>query len=1168
MLLVPLAAQAAPAPGWRLIGATGPTNLPPLNNEVQRLLVNAEGGSFALEFEGQATAPIASDATATELRSALEALPAIGSGNLETSGGPGDASANFPYFVRFAGVLAGTNVPPLVADSSGLTGAAHTASLTTKTEGGTPGEAELAAYATNVGAVASSGPVKIVVGPLPPGITAAMAPGANGTGWTCSPGAEPNSVECESSTSVPSGQTASTVILPLSVTAGAPASSRVKISVRGGGAPGLSEGLFSYEEPLTVSSQPAPPGVQSFWAGAFDEDGTPSTQAGGHPYLAGSGLLFNTKLSAAGNVIVSADARQVDVDLPPGFLGNPLVTKRCPQSALLPNRGPNLCNTESVVGVAKPVLQEFGTGVTFNPEGVYNDEPPFGYPAEFTFPLVEAAISTLASVRTDDDYGITIEAPNIPLTEPAYGTFLTLFGSPAAAGGRAFLTNPTDCAGQARSTPTATIGMNSWQAPNPAFVDNEITVALPPVANCAALAGHFRPAFAFQPDSHQAASPSAVAAHLSIPQEALTEPSGLAAPELKKAVVTLPKGLDVNPSSANGLEACSQAQIGLTTTTGAAPSPIRFDKSQPNCPGASKLGTVEAKSPLLEETLGGTIYLAAQEENPFGSLLALYLVIDSPTNGILVKLPGEVQPDPTTGQLTATFDNNPQLPVEDLKLNFRGGGPRSPLATPAVCTTYTTRGSFTPWSAPESGPPAQTEDRFVISTGPGGGACATSEAGLPFAPNFEAGTISTTAGAYAPLVIKLARKDGEQELTHLDFTLPPGLTGKLAGIPYCTEAAIAAAKGKTGKAEQASPSCPAASDLGTVDTAAGVGSEPIHVGGHVYLAGPYRGAPLSSVVITPAVAGPFDLGTVVVRAPLFVNPETAQITAKSDEIPHILRGIPLQLRSVEIKITRQGFTLNPTSCNPMTAISKLRGLNGATATPSSRFQVGGCRALQFKPQLKLRVIGKTNRNAKPRLKAVLTAKPGEANIARAQVNLPHSEFLEQNHIKTVCTRVQFAEGDGHGSACPKGSIYGRARAWTPLLDRPLEGSVYLRSSSHKLPDLVAALNGQINIALAGKVDSGKNQGIRNTFEVVPDAPVSRFVLEMFGKKKGLLVNSENLCSPKAKRKAIVRFTGQNGKVRAFKPLVQNQCTAHKQAKKHKGKAQHDRASLKRLLKGW
>jgi hypothetical protein len=548
-------------------------------------------------------------------------------------------------------------------------------------------------------------------------------------------------------------------------------------------------------------------------------------------------------------------------------------------------------------------------------------------------------------------------------------------------------------------------------------------------------------------------------------------------------------------------------------------------------------------------------------------------VIDSPKNGILVKLPGEVKPDPTTGQLTATFDNNPQLPVEDLKLNFRGGGPRSPLATPAVCSTYTTHGELTPWSAPESGPPAQTEDSFQVSSGPGGGACATSEAGLPFAPSFEAGTTSTQAGAYAPLIIKLARKDGEQELTHLNFTLPPGLTGKLAGIPYCPDPAIEAAKGKTGKAEQAGPSCPAASELGTVDTSAGIGSEPIHVGGHVYLAGPYEGAPLSTVVITPAVAGPFDLGDVVIRAPLFVDPETAQITAKSDEIPHILKGIPLQLRSVEIKVSRQNFSLNPTNCNAMTVSSTLSGLNGATASPSSRFQVGGCNQLRFKPKLQISLKGSTKHAGHPALKAVVTypQQGAYANIARAQVNLPHSEFLDQSNLNKTCTKPVLLAGN-----CPAKSIYGKAKAWTPLLEAPLEGPVYLVGGyGYKLPALVADLNGQIRVVLKGKVDSGPNKGIRNTFEAVPDAPVSRFVLEMKGGKKySLLENSENLCQKP--QRAIARFTAQNGLVDQVKPLIANQCgkksgkkdkKAHQKRSTKKSTAQQP-SLLRRLQAGW
>ncbi len=347
--------------------------------------------------------------------------------------------------------------------------------------------------------------------------------------------------------------------------------------------------------------------------------------------------------------------------------------------------------------------------------------------------------------------------------------------------------------------------------------------------------------------------------------------------------------------------------------------------------------------------------------------------------------------------------------------------------------------------------------------------------------------------------MKVGRKDGEQELKSIGFTLPKGLTGKLAGIPYCPESAIAEAEAKSGKAEQSSASCPAASQIATVDTSAGVGSEPIHVGGKVYLAGPYEGAPLSSVIVTPAVAGPFDLGDVVVRAPLFIDPETAQITAKSDPIPTILEGIPLKVRSVVINVDRGDFSLNPTNCESMAAVASIAGSSGATANPSNHFQVTGCQNLKFKPKLQLSLKGSTGRIGHPALKAVVTyPKQGSyANIARAQVNLPHSEFLDQGNLNKTCTKPVLLAGK-----CPKNSIYGKARAWTPLLEEPLEGPVYLVGGyGFKLPALVAELNGQIRVVLKGKVDSGPNKGIRNTFEAVPDAPVSRFVLEMKGGKK-------------------------------------------------------------------
>ncbi len=336
-----------------------------------------------------------------------------------------------------------------------------------------------------------------------------------------------------------------------------------------------------------------------------------------------------------------------------------------------------------------------------------------------------------------------------------------------------------------------------------------------------------------------------------------------------------------------------------------------------------------------------------------------------------------------------------------------------------------------------------------------------------------------------------------------------------------------------------------------MNVGAGAGSTPFYAAGKAYLAGPYKGAPLSLAIVTPAVAGPFDLGNVVVRTALNVDPESTQIHAVSDPIPTILQGIPLDVRSIALTLERPSFTLNPTSCAPSTVGGSVFSVFGQSATVSSPFQVGGCNALAFKPGLSIQLKGATKRIGHPALKAVLTAKPGEANIGRAQVNLPHGEFLDQGNLNKTCTKPVLLEGK-----CPATSVYGKATAWTPLLDKPLEGNVYLVGGyGFKLPALVADLNGQIRVLLVGKIDSGPNKGIRSTFEMVPDAPVSKFVLEMKGGKKyGLLENSENLCKAEpAKRRAVVNLTGQNGKVEEFKQIVENEC-GKKKAGKPKKKA--------------
>jgi hypothetical protein len=654
--------------------------------------------------------------------------------------------------------------------------------------------------------------------------------------------------------------------------------------------------------------------------------------------------------------------------------------------------------------------------------------------------------------------------------------------------------------------------VNSWQNPN-----DKVTVTSPTQAMTGCDRLNFGADLSLQTTNSEADQPTGAAVDLTVPQS--TDPNNFGSADLRKAVVKLPEGMTINPALANGLQGCTQAQIGLA------------DTDYPTCPQASKIGTVQLDTPLLETPMTGNVYVAQPHDNPFDSLLGLYLVAQG--SGVTIKLPGRVEADPQTGQLTTTFDNNPQLPFSRLRLNLNGG-PQAPLVNPPICGTYTTQATLTPW-AEENAAPVTANSSVRVASGPGGGPCPNNA----FEPKTNSGTANPAAGTYSPFNMRVTRADGTQRLSTIKAALPEGLLGKLAGIPYCSDATLAgipSAEG-TGAAQIASPSCPAASQVGTVTVGAGVGPNPVYINtGRVYLAGPYKGAPLSLAFVTPAVTGPFDLGNVVVRAALQVNPLTAQITAVSDPLPRILYGIPLDLRDVRINMDRSEFTRNPTDCNPTQIGSTFTSIGGASSEFAEPFQVADCAALRFEPKLALRLSGAPpRRGANPALQATLTPPAGNANIGRASVILPATELLEQGHIRTVCTRVQFAANE-----CPEGSIYGHAKAWTPLLDKPLEGPVYLRSNGgeRKLPDLVADLKGQINVQLVGYIDSVKRKGtprIRTRFLSVPDAPVSKFVLDMQGGKKSLLANNTNLC--KAKPRAEALLAGQNGKESETQPLV-------------------------------
>jgi hypothetical protein len=907
-------------------------------------------------------------------------------------------------------------------------------------------------------------------------------------------------------------------------------------TVFGGGAPGASTSAQN----TVGSSAPGfgPAALGNYIAGP---DGAPDTQAGDHPYEFTSRIDLNTVFRIGPDQRFAPnsveDPRDISVDLPLGFLGSAQAAPTCSFAQLSSHisGGVGGCPSDTIVGhiLTEPVNGDSVSGP------IYNMVPEHGVAAEFGFVDILAGAHALYARVVPGPNGYVLrttgpDLPQIPLTD----VVVTLFGNPAARDESGntpvpFFTNPSACDGQPL---TSAVHIDSWQHPGALNPDGTPDLAdpnwasttsdSPAVTGCNKL--QFQPTLSVQPDSTSADSASGLDVEIKVPQS--TDPDTLATPPLKKGVVTLPQGITVNPSAADGLASCSPAQIDLPSA------------AEPSCPDSSKVGTVQLQTPLLPGTLTGSIYLATQNDNPFNSLLAGYIVIDDPTTGVVIKIPGKLTPDPVTGQITGVFDNNPQFPFSDLELHFFGG-PRGDLTTPPSCGTYQTTSELTPWSAPDSGPPATPSDMAAITSGPGGGTCPDPS---HLSPSFSAGTVSPLAGSYSPFVFKLARENGSARIAAIDTTLPQGLLGKLAGIPYCSGTAIDAAATKRGSTEKAAPSCPLDSEVGTVNVGAGSGA-PFYVQGHAYLAGPYKAAPLSLAIVTPAVAGPFDLGTVVVRTALYVNETTAQIHAVSDPIPTILQGIPLDIRSIVLNMNRPNFTLNPTSCEPTAVLGTATSSLGGVASLSDRFQVGGCNGLGFKPSLKLSLKGSTKRAGVPALKAVLTYPKGAyANVKSISTVLPKSEFIDNAHIGNTCTRVQFNEGAGHGSRCPSRSVLGHATAFSPLLDKPLEGTVYLRSNGgeRELPDIVAALHGQIDVTLVGFIDSvGKKHSevsrIRTRFMNVPDAPVSRFVLQLAGAKKGLLQNSANLC--KAKNIAQVKAIAQNGKTYNTEPKVINDC---------------------------
>jgi hypothetical protein len=862
----------------------------------------------------------------------------------------------------------------------------------------------------------------------------------------------------------------------------------------------------------------------------------------------------------------------VRVDLPVGLAVNPGATARCPIEtfeASAANCAENTIVGES--GVTAWAVIPLPPLNVLTAVKVYNLVPRPGQPARFGLELLGNEVFLEGDIDWSGDYheGFTIQVPHaLPLNlgplnglieglivkdrlvfngRAGDGTFLT---SPSTCNGRAFLESGSQYSTFLKAMSYAEVEAGArFPQDAGAALESPIPPGTSP-KSCNTIP--YTPLIEVAPGTDETNSTAGAQVTVAVPH--LAKPTGQDDSTTKEATVTLPAGMGINPSAAaepNNLATCEDGQFPLHSTL-----PI-------TCPANSRIGTAAIGTAALPEgELEGPVFIAKQlsTDPASGNEYRIFLDAHSDRYGVDVRLVGHVFADPTTGQLTTKITEIPQVPFTSFRLNFVGGE-QAVLSSPMTCGPNTSAAAMTPWSG---NPAATPTSNFILHATPGGGGCASTLAARPFAPSFAAAPKSNKAGAYSPLHITLGRGNGQQELKAATVALAPGMIGKLAGIPYCSAGAIAAAAGTSGAEQQAHSSCPAQSEVGVAKVQAGTGPTPLSITGKVFLSGPYHGAPLSLAIVTPATAGPFDLGTVVVRVALFVDPETTQVTAVSDPIPDVFGGAQLSIRQIELNLNRKEFTLNPTSCAKLQSTATLNGGGGNPASSSAwssygaaaSFQASACEALEFQPQLSIRFLGgrkATKRVGHPSLQATLEARNGDANIAAATVTLPPSEQLDQSHIKTICTRVQLA-----ANQCPAASVYGHASATSPLLEKELSGPVYLVSSDHTLPDLLADLQGQVDVRLHGVIKSvGKKSRIQTSFAPIPDVPVSKFTLTMEGGKKGLLVNSKDVC---AKRYfSRIEFNAQNGKSSLNKrsPLqVGNGCHGVKKHKAHKKKRHH------------
>jgi len=1192
----------ASSPWWHVISTSRPTYLQPeqAKDEVLELTVDANEGAYVVEKSNGSRAVLEADEAPQEVQEAIEEL--YGAGNVEVTGGPGpDPNIEYgTYQIKFIDKLADTTVESLritvqvltfVEEEEPATGKAELKELV---QGRADGQ--ILVTATNLGDVSANPVVEPITltDKLPSNLEALAIEAESDEEYFRFVGTNPLECSLVSLSCTLTGLSGKNehvapyeqiqMRIKVRVKPGAKSGELNEASITGGQARAAAT-----KQSLVVSPSAIPFGVNVYQLRPEEDGGSVDTQSGSHPFQLTTTILFNE----AENGKPLALAKDLHFKLPVGLIGNPTPFAQCAMPIFLEEgKGKESCPASTVLGVARVnirVVSEGRSRIAPWVVPVYNLPPAIGEPARFGFVVSSTPVILDTAVRTGEDYGVTVNVTNISQTAEFVGSEVTFWGVPRdsrhdgvrgscllAAKNEAqvapchvegadppFLTMPTSCTGALHTTVEA----DSWN--EPLLVESFAnTDTMPALDGCNR--PQSQPVITVAPDSQAGSTPTGLAVSVHVPQEVSLDPEGLAEADVKNTTVALPVGVAINPAGGDGLESCSEEQIGLRNA------------QVPSCPNASKVGLVKIKTPLLPNELEGAAYLAAQNANPFGSLVALYVYVEDPISGSRVKLAGEVVPNPVTGQLVSTFKDTPQLPFETFELHFFGGD-RAPLASPARCGAYTTTAAIEPWT--ESGE-VDSSSTFDIKSGPasfdepGGQPCPGTH--LPFAPSLTGGATNINAGAFSPLTLTFSRKDGEQNIQSVEAHLPPGLSGILSNVELCPEP-----QANLGE-------CPAGSLIGETTVSVGVGGDPFSVGGgKFYLTGPYNGtgscttgspgcAPFGITFEVPAKAGPFDLkrntanpagedpcDCVIVRGKIEVNPINAAITIKSDPpgspyaIPTSIEGIPLEIQHINATTTRGNFQFNPTNCEKMAASGTILSSENTTYPVSVPFQVTNCAILAFKPGFKVSTAGKTSRANGASLHVKLTYPKApfgsQANIKSVKVDLPKQLPSRLTTLQKACTAAQF---QANPAGCPSASMVGHATAITPLIPVPLTGPAYFVSyGGAKFPELVIVLQGYgVTLDLHGETFINKAGITSSTFHTVPDAPVGSFELTLPQGKYSALAANGNLC--KAKLKMPTLFNAQNGMlIKQSTPINVTGCPKHKTHKANTKK--HHKAKRKK-----